>query len=69
MYTQPQAIAPEGPSSPCTKVCTLDPDGYCIGCLRTGEEIARWLSMTTAEQWQLIEALDERRKHRPGRVV
>jgi predicted Fe-S protein YdhL (DUF1289 family) len=55
------------PESPCTKVCTLDQDGFCLGCLRTGDEIARWRDMSAAEQWQLIEALAERRRRRTTR--
>jgi len=50
------------PPSPCINVCCLDAHGVCIGCLRTGEEIGRWMSMTAAEQWRLIAALAERRK-------
>lgn len=33
--------------SPCTKVCVLHPQaGLCIGCYRTGAEIAGWSAMT-----------------------
>ena len=52
------------PPSPCTKVCTLDSEGFCAGCLRTGAEIGRWLSMTAAEQWQLLAELQDRRMQR-----
>ena len=52
----------ERPPSPCINVCCLDAHGLCIGCLRTGEEIGRWMSMSAAEQWRLIAALVERRK-------
>jgi predicted Fe-S protein YdhL (DUF1289 family) len=52
------------PESPCTKICTLDRAGLCIGCLRTGSEIASWLSMTSAEQWQLLAVLAQRRRLR-----
>ncbi len=31
--------------TPCIGVCTLDPQGYCDGCRRTGAEIAMWSSM------------------------
>lgn len=31
--------------TPCIGVCTLDPQGYCDGCRRTGAEIAAWSSM------------------------
>jgi uncharacterized protein len=56
------AEALERPRSPCINVCCLDAQGYCVGCLRTGEEIGRWLSMSAAEQWQLLAELAERRK-------
>ena len=54
----------ERPPSPCTNVCTLDAQGFCAGCLRTGAEIGRWMSMSAAEQWQLIAELQIRRKLR-----
>jgi len=56
----------KGPPSPCTKVCTLDGQGFCAGCLRTGAEIGRWLSMAAAEQWRLIDELQVRRARRDG---
>jgi uncharacterized protein len=52
----------ERPSSPCINVCSLDANGFCVGCLRTGDEIARWMAMSAAEQWQLLAQLAERRK-------
>ena len=59
--------APERrPRSPCQKVCSLDRDGFCAGCLRTGEEIARWMSMSAAEQWQLVAELERRRQLAAG---
>lgn len=36
--------------------------GYCIGCLRTLDEIADWLEMTNAEKSAVLARLDERRK-------
>jgi predicted Fe-S protein YdhL (DUF1289 family) len=41
--------------SPCVGICTLRPDGLCEGCLRTGHEIARWLSMTDEERRFVME--------------
>ncbi|MEJ0035600.1 MAG: DUF1289 domain-containing protein [Gammaproteobacteria bacterium] len=49
------------PGSPCINVCVLATAGYCVGCLRTGDEIARWRQMSGPEQWRLIDALAERR--------
>jgi len=54
------------PESPCTKICTLDAAGVCLGCLRTVAEIASWTSMTSAEQWQLLAVLEERRNLKAG---
>jgi uncharacterized protein len=56
------------PMSPCISICALGLDGYCSGCLRSGDEIARWLAMTDDEKWQLLAELEERRKRR-GRVI
>jgi predicted Fe-S protein YdhL (DUF1289 family) len=55
------------PESPCTKVCTLDQDGFCLGCLRSGDEIAHWRDMSAEEQWQLLAELAERRRQRTTR--
>ncbi|MBS0396355.1 MAG: DUF1289 domain-containing protein [Proteobacteria bacterium] len=54
------------PPSPCINVCTLDAQGRCIGCLRSGDEIGRWLAMSADEQWRLLEEL-ERRRNLQGR--
>ena len=52
------------PASPCVNVCVLDDAGFCSGCLRTVDEIARWASMSAAEQWSLLALLAERRRQR-----
>jgi predicted Fe-S protein YdhL (DUF1289 family) len=49
------------PASPCINVCVLGAAGYCLGCWRTGDEIARWRDLSAAEQWQLIDTLTQRR--------
>lgn len=36
--------------SPCVGICRLDERGYCQGCFRTGDEIARWRSMSDTER-------------------
>lgn len=40
--------------SPCIGICHLDDQGMCAGCFRSGEEIARWLSMSRAEREHLM---------------
>lgn len=48
--------------SPCNRVCTIDlSTGYCIGCLRTLDEISRWHAMTNAERAALVASLPDRR--------
>jgi predicted Fe-S protein YdhL (DUF1289 family) len=55
-------MTPEIPS-PCEKVCQMNTEtGYCVGCLRTLDEIADWLEMTDEQKLELLARLDERRK-------
>ncbi len=55
------ATAPTSIPSPCVGLCELGPDGFCVGCLRTGEEIARWMSMNDSERrWMMEHTLAER---------
>ena len=58
--------------SPCVKVCLIHPEtGYCLGCGRTREEIARWSAMTPAERRAVMAELAGRevapRRRRGGR--
>ena len=47
--------------SPCIKVCVVDPaSGFCIGCGRTREEIARWIDISVRERRRVMRALPER---------
>ena len=47
--------------SPCIKLCVVDPDsGYCMGCGRTGDEIASWISLSPQEREAVTEQLDQR---------
>ena len=61
------------PDSPCVKVCIIQPEtGYCMGCYRTGAEIAAWTSMDTEARLALKAELPEREefvipKRRRGR--
>ena len=43
-------------------VCRIDADGYCEGCLRTLDEIARWPLMDERERAGVFEVLEERRE-------
>ena len=47
--------------SPCQKICILHRETrLCIGCNRTGDEIARWSRMTPAERRAIIDELPSR---------
>jgi predicted Fe-S protein YdhL (DUF1289 family) len=58
-----------GPLSPCIRICTLDRDGICLGCHRSIDEIARWSSMSVTEREQVLEAVEQRRRTRPGALA
>jgi uncharacterized protein len=48
-------------SSPCIRVCILDPDtGLCEGCGRTREEIAGWYELSEEERLRIMSGLEER---------
>lgn len=47
--------------SPCVKICVLHRmSGYCIGCYRTGNEIAQWSTMSPEQRKTLMEQLPAR---------
>ena len=41
--------------SPCIGTCALDAQGYCMGCQRTGAEIAAWTCMDDGERRRLMD--------------
>jgi hypothetical protein len=45
-----EPLEPVAPLTPCIGICRLDARGWCEGCLRSGEEIARWRSMDDTER-------------------
>jgi len=47
--------------TPCINICLLDKkSGFCVGCGRSGDEIARWTDMTPAERRAIMAILAER---------
>ena len=49
------------PPSPCVGTCKLDPaTGWCLGCARTGDEIADWQARSDASRIAVWEALPSR---------
>ena len=48
--------------SPCISICTMDPaSGWCEGCLRSIDEIARWSQMADDEKRAVWQQLPGRR--------
>jgi predicted Fe-S protein YdhL (DUF1289 family) len=56
---------PSAPLTPCIGICKLDDRGYCLGCLRTGDEIARWRSLDDRERLHLMSDVLPARKATP----
>ena len=47
--------------SPCILVCSIDLNtGYCFGCARTGDEIARWLTFSPEQRRTVMAQLPAR---------
>jgi predicted Fe-S protein YdhL (DUF1289 family) len=69
MVRRDSTAAPAMPiSSPCTKVCTIDPrSGLCHGCARTLSEIAQWASLSETERLRIMDELPGRL--RPGALA
>lgn len=54
--------------SPCVKLCSLHPTAQiCVGCFRTGREIAVWSMMSAEERRSVMDALPDRKALLPGR--
>lgn len=49
MSTEP-AIHEKPVRSPCVSICALDEGDLCVGCQRTGAEIAGWGRMSNDER-------------------
>ena len=53
---------PDEVASPCISVCEMDAaSGYCIGCLRTIDEIAAWSVLDAEAKRAVLAALASRR--------
>ena len=47
--------------SPCVKLCVIHPEArICMGCYRTGDEIAGWSRMTPETRTEIMRTLPER---------
>lgn len=49
--------------SPCVKICVIHPEAkICVGCYRTGDEIAAWSRLTPQARQDLMAELPARAK-------
>jgi predicted Fe-S protein YdhL (DUF1289 family) len=55
--SNPSALTPQAILTPCIGICRLDERGYCQGCFRTGDEIARWRSMSETERSHYLDVV------------
>jgi predicted Fe-S protein YdhL (DUF1289 family) len=65
-------VSASKPSTPCVNVCIIDPlSALCIGCGRTGDEVAAWSMMSEPERLAIMAELGERLtdgRSRGGRI-
>ena len=47
-------------TSPCISICSMNDDGYCVGCYRTLDEISGWLEMGHTQRTEVLRMLNER---------
>ncbi len=55
---------PLPPLTPCVGVCHLDAAGYCLGCLRSRDEIARWSGLDDEQRLRIMRQLPLRGERR-----
>ncbi len=53
--------------SPCIGICRLDALALCVGCRRSGREIAEWPHAGAARQREILRELTRRPVFPPGR--
>jgi len=46
--------------SPCVDICRLDPQGICVGCRRTMDEITEWPLASEARRREILRGLEQR---------
>ncbi|QGM96978.1 DUF1289 domain-containing protein [Methylocystis parvus] len=49
-----ESVAQNPFPSPCNKICTLNPNGICVGCGRSRAEIGGWTQFSDAEKKQVV---------------
>ena len=57
-----------GVQSPCVNICALDINDVCVGCYRTGVEIAAWGSMSHEQRLEVLKRV-ALREAQSGRII
>ena len=52
--------------SPCTRHCSVNIDGVCVGCLRTRQEITDWRHYSDEQKQQVLDNIKLRQKEANG---
>lgn len=56
-----ETVAVQAIESPCVLVCSIDSDtGWCLGCGRTRDEIARWTAIDSDARRAVMAVLPQR---------
>lgn len=56
-----ETVAVQAIESPCVLVCSIDTDtGWCLGCGRTRDEIARWTAIDSDARRAVMAVLPQR---------
>lgn len=53
-----------GPPSPCIGVCKIDDEGFCMGCVRTIDEIRNWSIMLPEQRNNALQKIEERKHNK-----
>ncbi|WP_036591910.1 DUF1289 domain-containing protein [Oceanospirillum maris] len=46
--------------SPCSNICALNDEGFCIGCYRDGNEIRLWSTYSNEQKRQVLNSCQRR---------
>jgi predicted Fe-S protein YdhL (DUF1289 family) len=50
-------------NSPCIGICVINAEtGYCLGCMRTIDEISNWARLPRDRRAEIIDQLESRRQ-------
>jgi predicted Fe-S protein YdhL (DUF1289 family) len=57
----PENSSQDAVESPCIDVCAVNPNGICLGCYRSLDEIACWSSVTDETRREIKRSAEKRK--------